>query len=196
MYFGENVLARIFHSHAEDRPFSLVSEGKYSNRQQRLAQAKWMLDGKHRIINQSIWSGYQAGKMQDNWFSNLLVNKTEMACGLTVVFGRDLKGNEVDYYFDYLRNRLLETGYQLQHSYREMSDQTLHVESTDKYFFRHPNEGSRRKKVEALKGTVTLEYICIDNTPSHGKWILMTNGDKKYNPEKEFEHLLGTVFEF
>jgi hypothetical protein len=196
MYFAENVLGRLFHSYAEEKQFSLVSEPRKRSRHQHLAYVKWMLGGTHKEISRAISTAYRAGESQSNFFSKLRFNKTASACGVTLVFSEQIGKEEIQYYFDYLRSRFTDLGYKLEHSYRELSDQTLYVETTDKYFLKGTTEVGRRKRSEGSHSNVTFEYICIDNKPSHCKVVLMTNGDKKYNPNKEFNCLMGNLFEF
>jgi hypothetical protein len=104
--------------------------------------------------------------------------------------------DEGRHYVDYLRSRFLGLGYSLEHSYREMSDQSLHVEVTDKYFLRGRIEPNRRKQFALNHRNVTFEYVCVDNKPSHCKIVLMAQVDKKYNPDSDFKRLMGTLFEF
>lgn len=196
MYFAENVLGRLFHSYVEEKHFSLVSEPRKRSRQQHLAYVKWLLNGRHKEISRAISVAYRTGETQGRYFSQLRFNATKLACGVTLVFNEQIGKEEIQYYFDYLRSRFTDLGYQLEHSYREMSDQSLYVETTDKYFLRGTTEVGRRKRSEVSQRNVTFEYICIDNKPSHCKVVLMTNGDKKYNPNREFKCLMGNLFEF
>lgn len=195
--FAEQVLGRLFPSFAGESPYSLVSELRKRNRQQHLAYEKWVLNGKHKEINRSVLAAYDSGGFQERgFFSKLRFNTTEAASGITLAFDPHVGGDESQHYVDYLKSRFLGLGYKLEHSYREMSDQTLHVEVTDKYFLRGCLVPARRKRTELHPTNVTFEYVCIDHKPSHCKIVMMTQVDKKYNPDSDFKRLMGTLFEF
>jgi hypothetical protein len=162
-----------------------------------LAYQKWVLNGKLKEINRSVLAAYHSGGLQSsNFFSRMRFNTTEAANGVTLAFEQHIGEDESQHYVDYLRSRFLGLGYKVEHSYREMSDQTMHVEVTDKYFLRALIEPARRKQSEPNHRNVTFEYVCVNNKPSHCKIVLMTQVDKKYSPDSDFKQLMGTLFEF
>jgi hypothetical protein len=196
MYFAETVLGRLFLPSTLNRGFSLVSELRKRNHRERLAYMKWMMCGRYKVINRSVISSYKTVSFGGTWFNKLHFFTTDSASGITLVFGKDIKNIESKYYFEYLKNRLLELGYQLHHSYHEMSDHTWHVEATDKYFLQNSPKQTRKGHSDMHKGAITLEYICVDNIPSHCKIMMMANGDKKNNSSTDFDNLMSTLFEF
>jgi|GEM_PF-2393840 len=197
MSFAENVLGRLFPSFAAESYYSLVTDLRKRNRQQQLAYEKWVLNARYKEINRSVLAAYDSGRFQgSSFFSKLRFNATEAASGVTLAFDQHVGEDEGRHYVDYLRSRFLGIGYSLDHSYREMSDQTLHVEFTDKYFLQGCIEPTRRKRSEFNDRNVTFEYVCVDNKPSHCKIVLMAQVNKKYNPDSDFKRLMGMLFEF
>ncbi|MES2731058.1 MAG: hypothetical protein V4714_04890 [Bacteroidota bacterium] len=196
MYFAENVLGRLFIPYALNQGFSMVSELRKRNHRDRLAYVRWIMNGRYKVINRSVINAYETVECRGAWFNRLHFFNTDAACGITLVFGKDIKGIESQYYFEYLKNRLLELGYQLHHSYRELSDHTWHVEATDKYFLQNSPKQMRKGRAGIYKGPITLEYICVDNIPSHCKIMIMATGDKKHNSVTDFDSLMSTLFEF
>ena len=194
MYFAESVLERLFPAFVANSYSSLVSNVRRSNYWQRIAYARWRLGGQHQALNTSVLETYHGWTLTQADWCSLRFFATESAEGFTLVFGNRLRANEAQHYFDYLRNRLSKIGYCLQHAYRELSDQTLHVETAEKYFFRREASADPSERGEQHRPAVTLEYICIDNVPSHCRLLALASGNQSSTPVTEFKRLMGALF--
>jgi hypothetical protein len=195
MYSSEKMLVQLFGCNAT-RPLSFIDRIRQRNKRQLVGYTQWLLSDKYKGINEAVKGVYCQTPVAEPWFAELHVFDTASANGFTLVFNEAVESNEPQYYFDYLKNRVLAFGCQLQHSYRELTDQTLHVETVDKYFFQLPAKKGNSKRSEKSNDSVTMEFITINNVPSHFKFMFVASDSSRLYPSVAFGKLLDTLFEF
>lgn len=194
MALAQNVLDG-FSLRVTPRHQLLITEAMKQSQKQKTAYHDWLAEGKYLAISQSVFNNYQKKENYANTLTDLHLFNTESTKGISIVLNRGLSVEDSNHYFAYLKTRLIELGYSLQHAYRELIDQALHVEMMDKYFLHVKNTEVSSTKTSQCYGDLTLEYIQVDNVPSHIK-ILVMNADKRYNSTLRFNRLMSALFEF
>ncbi|MBC7919929.1 MAG: hypothetical protein H7Z75_02465 [Ferruginibacter sp.] len=218
MYFAEKVLGQLFSRREPDRHFSSVSEVGRRSAGQQLAYLEWERAGGYALMNAAVMATYHETGPPTRWFTDVNFFRTESARGFTLVFNAGVEAGQPRHYVDFLRDRLRTLGYRTQHAYCETSDQTRHVETTEKYFLRQGDLPAKRDAAQRdaahccgersaaqtfpdagsypnLAG-IDLAYVCIDNVPSHCKVMVMTANRQLRDPGVEFNRLMNQLFGF
>ena len=196
MHFVEKVLGQLFPRREPDRHFSLVSEVSRRSLGQQRDYVEWKRAGGYALMNASVIASYHGTEPPTRCFTDVNFFRTESACGFTLVFGAGSEAGEPRHYVDFLRDRLLALGYYPLHAYCEMSDQTRHVETTEKYFFRPGNLPGTMPPAGSYSDLdgIDLTYVCNDNVPSHCKVMAITANRQLRDPLVEFNRLMARLF--
>ena len=115
---------------------------------------------------------------------------SKYAKGIAISQIADIDKRSLQYLLDLLAERVVNLGYKMANSDEIIRDQGSYMESIEK---RYLKPISNTEIADQKYGNILLEYICIDNKPSHLKLTANVYSDHKFGEPKEFDSLLKEI---
>lgn len=171
----------------------IVREDKYKK-----SYFDWMNSGYYKKLLQSIKNAYW--KKRNDQIDDFQVHLLQMpyANGLAITYHKNVPEMHFQHFFDLLKDKVLNLGYQQANADRRMFDRPNYVETIEKYYLKPPITAQIVAQNELLNqkyGNILIEYILIDDQPSYIKLVASVYSDRLYTVALPFDQLLSHIFE-
>ncbi|MDO1448042.1 hypothetical protein Q0590_17345 [Rhodocytophaga aerolata] len=195
MSFAENILDKLFsNGNAPNEPF--VSEILERSKNDKASYQKWMQENKHKELSQIYSLSHFLKKRLITCSANVHIFNSRSANAFSISCCKYIDAKSFQHYFDFLKNRVLEKGYELQHSDREIIDRIHYIETIDRHYLKFPEIMLPTDKINQLYGNIQIEHITIDDRPSYIKLMASYQLDSKFSEPISFDKLTRHLFDF
>jgi hypothetical protein len=199
MSFFDKVVAQIFGSHKVNSSVPLIEEEIKRTESYRNAYFRWVNEGHYRWLTQKIQESYGLKKKNEPSDLQVHILSSSGARGFAVTYSPLMNEKDLQFLFDYLKDKMLNLGYRLYTSDRRIFDQSSYVESIEKHYLKPPapktfpvenNHPSNKAMFNQVYGNVLIEYISIDEKPNFLRFMTHYYSDFLYTPVLSFDDLL------
>ena len=195
MSFAENIIEKLFsNNNMPNEPF--VIEVLERSKNDKASYLKWLQENKHKELSQIYSLSHFLKKRGINCSANVHIFNSRSANAFSISCCKYIDAKSFQHYFDYLKNTVLEQGYQLMHSEREIIDRVHYVETIDRHYLRFPELLIPGSKCDQLYGNIQIEHITIDDRPSYIKLMATYQMDSRYTEPISFDLLTRKLFDF
>jgi hypothetical protein len=195
MSFAENIIEKLFPtSNLPNEPF--VSEILERSKNDKASYQKWLQDNKHKELSQIYSLSHFLKKRLITCSANVHIFNSRSANAFSISCCKYIDAKSFQHFFDYLKNMVLEQGYLLQHSDREIIDRVHYVETIDRHYLKFPDLLVPGSKCNQLYGSILIEHITIDDRPSYIKLMATYQMDSKFTEPLSFDLLTKHLFDF
>lgn len=197
MSFFDKIVQKIFPKEEEmPRSEPLVKERITRSDETLSDYSAWENTGVYKVMLGEVWEAYQLKKKNEaaDWQVHLL--KTPYANGFALTYHMGTKPAEFQYFFDLLKDKILQLPYQLKNADRSLFDRKSHVEKKERYYLKPIiKETDANNLFDQQFGNILIEMIWIDDKPSYLKLVANIYSDRLYTEAKDFEDLMSILFE-
>ncbi len=195
MSFAENIIEKLFPtSYSPNEPF--VSEILERSKNDKVSYKKWLEDNKHKELSQVYSLSHFLKKKLITCSANVHIFNSRSANAFSISCCKNIDAKSFQHYFDYLKNRVLDEGYLLEQSDREIIDRMHYVETIDRHYLKFPEVFTPGEKCNQLYGNIVIEHITVDDRPSYIKLMASYQMDSKYTKPISFDVLTQQLFDF
>ncbi|GAB4466917.1 MAG: hypothetical protein OHK0057_06000 [Thermoflexibacter sp.] len=203
MTFFDKLIKQIFGSHKVNSAIPLVEEEIKRSEAYRKAYFRWVNEKDFRWLTQKIREGYALKKQNEPYDIQVHILNSTGAKGFAVTHSPLMAEKDLQFLFDYLKDKLLNMDYRLYTSDRRTFDHTNHVESIEKHYLKpintkvqsiEENNSPQNKAIfDQRYGNILIEYITIDEKPSFLRFMTHYYSDFLYTPVLSFDELFDTL---
>ncbi|MCU0392162.1 MAG: hypothetical protein MUE81_13665 [Thermoflexibacter sp.] len=202
MSFFEKIIQQIFGNHKVNSTVPLIEEEIKRSEFYRSAYFRWVNDKNYRWLLQKIKESYELKKQGEIADLQVHILNSTGAKGLAITYSPLMNEQDLQFLFDYLKDRLLNLEYRLYTSDRRTFDHTDYVESIEKHYLKpksdktHKNISTNAKEMfDQRYGNILIEYISIDAKPSFLRFMTQYYSDFLYTPVQPFDDLIDILFD-
>ena len=194
MAFFDKIIQKIFpQKQSTKEPF--VTEKLLRPEKYKQDYFKWINEGEYKNILNHVYEAYQLKLQKEESEFKFHILATPYANGFALSFHPNIGIRQFSYLFDFLKDQVLNYGYQLKNSSRKVYDKPNYVESIEKYYLKPPLKGMEDGKLfNQMFGNISVEYILIDEKPSYLKLVASVYSDRLYTKALPFEELIEKLF--
>lgn len=156
---------------------------------------RWLLSGDFIDLIKKLKISYYEKKGKTDLYGDLFytIDKTSTK-GFIVNYNNDLFiKDHFLYFFEYLRERVLEYGYYIYTSDSRSFLKEKHTELIERHYLKPKMKSENGKKVQ-LFGNIAISHHLINNEPVFIKFIAHNFRDRKYHPAYGYSQLEETIF--
>lgn len=204
MSLFDKLISGIFGTHKVNSAIPLVEEEIKRQEAYRNSYFRWVNEGKYRWLIQKIYQSYLLKKKNETSDLQVHLLKSSGASGFAVTYSLLMEEKEMQYLFDYLKDRVLNIGYKLYTSDRRIFDRQEYVETIEKHYLKPAPErvaptGSEhpenKETMNQRYGNILIEYISIDEKPSFLRFMVHYYSDFLYTPVQPFDDLVDYLLD-
>jgi hypothetical protein len=195
MSFAENIIERLFPATVSPNE-PLLSETLERSKNDKVSYQKWLQENKHKELSQIYSLSYFLKKKGITCSANVHIFNSRSANAFSISCAKYVEAKSFQHYFDYLKNTLIDLGYLLHRSDREIIDRTHYVETVDRHYLKFPEVLIPGERCTQLYGNIVIEHITIDDKPSYIKLMATYLGDSQFKEPKNFNELTRLIFDF
>lgn len=195
MTFGDEIIGKLFPSAASPNE-PLFSELLERSKNDKANYKKWLSSKKHLDLNQTFYLSYFLKKKNISSSTNVYIFNSRFANAFSISCPIHMNPKSFQYYFDYLKDKVLELGYSLKRSDREIIDRTHYIETIDRHYLNFPNNYMIGKRKHQLYGNILIEHISIDDKPSYIKLMVTYQTGSSFTKPLGFDELTKMIFDF
>ncbi|WP_020526181.1 hypothetical protein [Flexithrix dorotheae] len=155
----------------------------------------WLNNALYKSLLSRIQTAYW--EKQRNRLSDLQIHlfNTRYANGLAITYHPSISPEEFQHFFDLLKDRALNIGYNLSISDRKIFDRKKYVEVIEKYYLKPPLSIPKAGEIkDQMYGNILIEQVLIDSNPSYIKLMANIYSDRLYTKAKNFDKLIKELF--
>jgi len=204
MSFFDKLISEIFGTHKVNSILPLVEEEIKRHESYRQGYFKWVNEGKYRWLTQKIYQNYTLKKKNEAADLQVHLLKSSGASGFAVTYSLLMDEKELQYLFDYLRDRVLNLNYKLYTSDRRIFDRKEYVETIEKHYLKPPiakiaaqgdEHPANKETIDQRYGNILIEYISINEKPSFLRFMTHYYSDFLYSPAQPFDDLVDYLLD-
>ncbi|HET6243345.1 MAG: hypothetical protein H0V01_11265 [Bacteroidetes bacterium] len=153
------------------------------------AYQKWRNSTRPVEFSEQIAKAYQLKKagVEDNIHVSLY--NSVYANGFFFTINDAMDENELEFIFDYFKERVLDMGYFLATSDRRIREKNSQIEEIQKHFLK-PKNKMNEDLLEQLYGNVLIEYVKINGISSYIKIMANVYSDSKFKKPLGFDEFM------
>ncbi len=194
--FFKSIIKKLFpQAQAPHLPKVLLNEVLKRNDAYRKAYFDWLNSGDYQAVVHQIQEAYwqKRAKEEGAWQVHLL--QMPQANGFAVSYSSLVSPKVFQYFFDFLKDRVLNMNYYLANADKKMIDKGDYVESVEKYYLK-PNFDAQniQEPFEQRYGNVAIDYILINDVPSYIKLTASIYSDRLFTKARPFDELVHHIF--
>ncbi|WP_051203234.1 hypothetical protein [Hugenholtzia roseola] len=196
MNFVENLLARLFPNRSA---VPILEETLLRSAKEQEAFEAWSKSERLKWLQSEVELAYHTKRQNEpNTFIEVHLFDTLPAQGFALTYHQDLSAAEFQYFFDFLKEKILllknqNLPYQLYTSQRRIEDLKTYVKTTEKHYLK-PTFSGNFEKMHQLYGNILIEYIKINDKPSFIRLLANRFSDRNYEKPLPFDDLLYHLF--
>ncbi|TAH18025.1 MAG: hypothetical protein EAZ08_12555 [Cytophagales bacterium] len=204
MSLFDKLISGIFGTHKVNSTIPLVEEEIKRHEAYRSSYFKWVNEGKYRWLTQKIYQNYLLKKKNEAADLQVHLLKSSGAGGFAVTYSLLMDEKELQYLFDYLKDKVLNLNYKLYTSDRRIFDRKEYVETIEKHYLKPITEriaptGSEhpenKEMINQRYGNILIEYISVDEKPSFLRFMVHYYSDFLYTPVQSFDDLVDYLLD-
>ena len=195
MNFADTLIEQLF-SQPVSHYQPLYTEVLERSRAERYHYQDWIREEKFRALGQTFSLAVYLKKHQLITGANVHTYHSAEANAFSLSCYPGLDPKSFRFYFDYLKDTILEMGYNLDLAERSYSDRRHYIETTERYVLKFPETYRIGEQYHPLYGTLLLEMVCIDDKPSYLKVMASYQQDALYAEPLSFEELTTFLLDF
>ena len=197
MSFFNKILSKIFPQElAKHATEPMVKESLVRSEHSRKAYFTWQNLGQYKALQAEVWNAYDNKRKGE--IDDLQVHLLQMpyANGFALTYHHKISQEEFQHFFDLLKDKALNLGYNLTYSDRVLYDRAEYVETKERYYLKPPTDASNTEELFDQKyGNISIEQVIIDRTPSYLKLVATVYSDRLYTEALDFEELMHQLFD-
>jgi hypothetical protein len=193
MSFFENLVKKIFPADSKE-PVIVKQVLKRSESYIREYE-HWKEIGKYEDALELISISYQETKSGRESQIPVFIHNSNYANGIIVEYSNFIEKKHFSFIFDYLRDKVLGSGYFLYTSDEKISEDNDNVNSLERHFLKPAGYPVPGTKSEQLYGNITLECFKINEDPKYIKILAAVYSDSAYHSPLEFDDLIDYLLE-
>lgn len=179
-------------SQSEEKKAPVIHEMIERSDSEQISAKHWVLGERGQLLFNNIQVYLE--EPQSN-FSNFHLYKNERSNGFAIYFeGSGMQNIEMQYYFDSLKEAVLELPYNLYMSDRKIISEKDSVVKTIERHYLKPERNIEDEKTAQLFGNIAIEHHLRDDTPEFVKINANYYQDHLYHKAKPFPELLEHIF--
>lgn len=190
MHYFDKIWNQLF---PKNRPSKLpiLEEPLSRSEADKQAYWRWLNEGTYRALLSEVRQGYALKKKQMSG-SKLEVHilKSDQSNGIAVTYPEQLSALNFQHFFDLLRDRAQNLGYQHYTSGRRVFDRANYIETVDKHYLKPPRQGLKEPPFDQQYGNILIELIWIDRQPSFLRLMAHVYSDHLFDTPRTFDELL------
>lgn len=162
----------------------------------REAYSQWVDSQRMEATLQQLRNGYHELLAQDNHVGDLFYHLDQpSAKGFMLHFKEALfSPTEFQFYFDWLKDRMLELDYRLYTSDSRTFDRGTYVEQIDRHYLKPANRRTEDNLRQVQQyGNVTLTLHQHDDRPQFIKFMCQHYSDRQYTVVSDFTQLMAHI---
>lgn len=204
MSFFDKIIMGVFGSHKVNSSLPLIEEEIKRHESYKNTYFKWVNEGQYRWLTQKIYQGYLLKKKNETDDLQVHILKSPGANGFAVTYSLLMEERDLQYLFDYLRDKVLNLDYKLYASDRRIFDRKEYVETIEKHYLKPPivkiaPQGDQhpynQETINQRFGNIIIEYIAIDEKPSFLRFMTHYYSDFLYSPVAPFDELIDYLLD-
>jgi hypothetical protein len=195
--FFKSIIQKLFpKAQAPHLPKVLLNEVLKRNDAYRKAYFDWLNSGDYQALASQIQEAYwkKRAKEESPWQVHLL--QMPQANGFAVTYSSLVSPKVFQYFFDFLKDRVLNMDYYLANADKKMIDKGDYVESVEKYYLK-PNFDAQNTEqpFEQRYGNIAIDYILVNEQPSYIKLTASIYSDRLFTKAASFDELIVQLFD-
>lgn len=156
----------------------------------------WLNEGAYRTLLSEVRKGYELKKKQViGGKLEVHILKSNQSNGIAVTYPQQLSARVFQHFFDLLRDRAQNLGYQHYTSGRRVFDRTNYIETIDKHYLKPPRRGLKEPPFDQHYGNILIELIWIDRQPSFLRLMAHVYSDHLFSAPRTFDELLDHLLD-
>ncbi|MCS6967165.1 MAG: hypothetical protein RMJ44_02105 [Cytophagales bacterium] len=196
MSFFDKIVEQLFpRRHTENVP--VLEEALERNQDFRHKMFLWQNSGAHHRLAYQFWEAWQLKKNQQLADFQVHILKINGSNGIAFTYHPQIGPEPFQFFFDYLRDKTLQIGYQLYTSDRRIYLRSHYTETVEKHYLKPPIdlrvENGKFLPCNQLYGNVLIEYVQIDDQPSFIRLMAHYYQDSLYQPPLPFDDFVKNV---
>ncbi len=204
MSFFDKIITGVFGSHKVNSSLPLVEEELKRHESYKNAYFRWVNEGRYRWLTQKTHQSYMLKKKNETDDLQVHILKSSGANGFAVTYSLLMEERELQYLFDYLRDKVLNLDYKLYASDRRIFDRKEYVETIEKHYLKPPivkiapqgdQHPHNQETINQRFGNIIIEYIAIDDKPSFLRFMTHYYSDFLYSPVEPFDELIDYLLD-
>ncbi len=173
----------------------MVSESLVRTQKEEWLYAEWLGTGRYRDLMPFILEGIKAKASEETHNLDVHLHQSSGANGFFFCNHAGFSGKDMQYLFEYFKDRVLERKYVLNNKLREIDEAPDRVKTTESYYLKPSLKFQLEKPVNQLFGNVHLEYVASNDNPEYVKVMVTNYNDRNYKPAQSFEDFLEFLFD-
>lgn len=114
--------------------------------------------------------------------------------GFLLRYPAQLRPEEFQHIFDFLRDLFLQQGYKLYASDRKVYNRKTHAETIERHYLKPRIRHAHMKPpVDQLFGNIIIELFKNNDQPTHLRFLCHSYHDAKYAPAKGLDEMMGVI---
>jgi hypothetical protein len=191
MNFFDKIFSKLFPNQSNDKQ-PLVHELITRNTKDTLAYEQWLHQGLHLKKIEQIKKAYNLKQNRLVSQPDIHLFQSSAANGFAISYDESFSEKEMQFLFDYLKEKVISMNYRLTNSDRKITDKNLYVETIEKHFLKPPLD-IESSQSDQQYGNILLEYALTNDQPSYLKVMAFTYSDRAYNQPLRFDDFINTL---
>ncbi len=196
MSFFDKIMQKIFpekQGTVSKEPF--VTEKLIRAENYNKAYFRWINERAYKPLLDRVYQAYQLKLQKQETDLKFHILTTPYANGFALTFNPTIGQQAFSFFFDFLKDQVINAGYRLNNSGRKIYDKPNYVETIEKYYLKPPLKSMDDDSLfDQLFGNISIEYILIDEKPSYIKLVASIYSDRLYTKALPFEDLVQILF--
>lgn len=173
----------------------MIHEMIERNDKEEQALKNWEWSDRRKLLHQNIRSFLQDPESE---FSSFQIFQNGHSHSFVLFYENSgMYEMEMQCYFDYLKNQVLEQDYTLYMSDRKIKTEPKNIVKTiERHYLKPKNKRlQKNEKAEQKYGNISIEYHLRDEKPEFVKFSAAYYSDRLYHDVESFPELLDKIFD-
>lgn len=196
MSFFDRILEQLFPKRLPDH-LPVIEEALVRNEAYRNKIFLWQNSGAHRKLAYEVWEAWQLKKDKQPAALQVHLLKTDGSNGIAITYHPKIGTDAFQFFFDHLKEQVLQIGYKLYSSDRRIFVRSDYSETIEKHYLKPPVdlrvENGEVQRCDQRYGNIIIEYIQIDDKPSFIRLMGHYYEDQLYLKPLPFDELLREI---
>ena len=195
MSFFDKISHKLFPKDKPAPPAEVHEVLKRTERNQ-LAYEMWRNQPECEALVREVAQAYYYKKTNISSELDVHLLNTVYANGFAVSYAPHLEVKEFQHLFEYFKDQVATMDYRVVNADRRIKDKVTYVETIEKYYLKPPLHKGEivQGSINQLYGNVAVEYVLIDDRPSHIKVQASVYSDRLYQDALHFDDFAEKLF--
>lgn len=194
MSFFDKIIQSLFPQKQANGPGVLFREVISRRSKFTVAYDEWVQDGSASRMLHEVAHAYYLKKANINSGLNVHTLSSAYANGFAITYSPLYQPLDFEFLFDYFKEEVLQLGYKLTNSDRQIREKHDYIETVDKHYLKPPIQIVPGELCDQMYGNVLLEFVKINDAPSYLKLQVSIYSDRLYTKALSFDDFLSKIF--